>query len=235
MAHAASPHEPLTQPEPANAAAASAAAVLQARPDLVVCDNCSAVHGRLALQPGQVSRCIRCNASLGRGHVVSVQGMLAFALAALLFFVIGNLMPLVTLDLRGVVSETTLAGAIRQTWNSGQPMVAILAAATAVMFPLVMIVLRLYVLVPLASGWVPAGFVPAMHMLRFVTQWSMVEVFMMGALVAIVRSTGLASVAPGVGLVAYGILTLLLTSIAAAGLHTMWKLASDLQPDRSFG
>ncbi|HZE91636.1 MAG TPA: paraquat-inducible protein A [Rhizobacter sp.] len=234
MEYTASPPNKPTQAQPAGSAA-SAEGVLEPRLALVVCDDCSAVHERITLQRGQVARCLRCNASLGRGHVVSVQGMLAFALAALLFFIIGNLMPLVTLELRGVTSETTLAGAIRQTWNTGQPMVAILASATAVMFPLVMIVLRLYVLLPLVAGWLPRGFVPAMHMLRFVTQWSMVEVFMMGALVAIVRSTGLASVLPGMGLFAYGALTLLLTSITAAGLHTLWKLGSELQQARSAG
>jgi paraquat-inducible protein A len=201
---------------------------LRARTDLVVCDSCSTVHGRIELQPGQVARCVRCNALIGRGHVVTLNGMLAFAVGALLCFAIGNLSPLVTLDLRGIVVETTLIGAIRQTWAAGEPLVALLAAATALVFPLVFIVLRLYVLVPMVAGRLPSGFVPAMHALRFVSRWSMVEVFLLGALVSIVRSTAIASVQPGFGLVAYGVLTLLLTSIAAAGLHTLWGHASEM-------
>lgn len=209
-------------------AAHAPAARLVPRADLVVCDDCSAVHERIELQPGNVARCTRCNALLGRGHVMRVQGLLAFAIGALLLLVIGNLAPIVTLDLSGVVSQVTLPQALAQTWRNGESLAALLAAATSVVFPLLLTLLRLYVLVPLASGRLPAGFVPAMRALRFVTHWSMVEVFMMGTLVAVVRSAGLASATPGMGLFAYGALTLLLTSITAAGLHSLWKMGSAL-------
>jgi paraquat-inducible protein A len=226
MEHAVPPTSSLS---PSDDSASVADATLRARPDLVVCDSCSTVHSRVELRPGQVARCMRCNALLGRGHVVTLNGTLAFAVAALLCFVIGNLEPMVTLDLRGIVVRTTLIDAIRQTWQAGEPLVALLAAATAVVFPLLLIVLRLYVLVPLAAGHVPSGFVPAMHALRFVSRWTMVEVFMLGALVSIVRSTSIATVQPGFGLLAYAALTMLLTSIAAGGLHTLWGHASELE------
>jgi len=69
-----------------------------------------------------------------------------------------------------------------------------------------------------------------MHALNFVTRWSMVEVFMMGTLVAVVRCASLTSATPGIGLFAYAALTLLLTSITAAGTHSLWKMSSDLGP-----
>jgi paraquat-inducible protein A len=46
--------------------------------------------------------------------------------------------------------------------------------------------------------------------------------------VAFVRSAGVAEAIPGVGLFAYAALTLLLTSITAAGLHTLWARGSEL-------
>ena len=63
------------------------------------------------------------------------------------------------------------------------------------------------------------GFVPAMRALRWVTRWSMVEVFMFGTLVAIVKSAGLASVIPGVGIFSYAVLT------RAAGGHPVRRPA----------
>ncbi len=203
---------------------------LTPRPDLTVCDDCDMVHARVTAEPGTDLRCTRCNALLGRGHVIHVQGLLAFAVAALLVIVIGNTAPIVTLDMRGVVSEATLPRAIAYTWQAGQPLVAILAALTALVFPLCFTLLRLYVLLPLAVGVRPAHFVPAMHALAFVTRWSMVEVFLMGTLVAVVRSAGLASVAPGAGLIAYVALTMLLTSIMAAGMHSLWKTGGEVRP-----
>ena len=160
------------------------------------------------------------------------QTFVAFAMASVLLIVIGNYAPIVTLDLRGVVSHATLPQAIQATWEAGQPLVALLAAATALVFPLCFTLLRLYVLLSLMRGQVPPGFVPAMRALVFVTRWSMVEVFMMGTLVAVVRTAGLTSATPGIGLFAYAALTLLLTSITAGGMHSMWKRSSELGPSR---
>jgi paraquat-inducible protein A len=204
---------------------------LLTQPDRVVCDECDAVHERIALRAGQVARCRRCDALLGRGHLVTPTGQLAFALAALVFLAIGNLTPMVTLELHGLRIAVTVPHAIALTWRVGQPLVALLAAATALIFPLMLVLLRIYVLVFLTTGRVPAGFQLAMRALKLSTYWSMVEVFMLSALVAIVRSAGLASLTPGVGLFAYGVVTLLLTSITAAGLHSMWKLSSDLEEE----
>ncbi len=198
------------------------------RTDLIVCDACGTVHQRIALARAQVAHCLRCDGLLGRGHVVQAQGLVAFALGALLLLIIGNLSPIVSLDLGGVQNQVTLPQAVRDTWSAGQPLVAVLAAVTAMVFPFALTLLRLYVLLPLSAGRLPSGFVPAMRALSFATHWSMVEVFLMGTLVSVVRTAGLASVTPGMGLIAYAALTLLLTSISAAGMHTIWKMGSEL-------
>lgn len=201
---------------------------LVARPRLVVCDECDAVHERTALAPGQIAHCRRCHSLLGRGHVVTPSGQLAFAVAALLFLLIGNFSPIVTLDLRGIGLTVTLPHAIALTWRVGEPLVAILAAATALVFPALMIGLRLYVLGFLVAGHVPPFFGFAMRAMRWATDWSMVEVLLLSALVSIVRSASIADIVPGMGLLAYAALTLLLTSITASGMHGMWKLGSRL-------
>ncbi len=222
-AHA--PHAPAA----ARAAAPRAAgAALAARPELVICNECDAVHERIALARGTVARCRRCNALLGRGHVLGTEKLLAFAIASMLLIIVGNSAPIVTLDLQGVVSQATLPQAIEATWAAGQPFVAVLTAATALVCPLVFTLLRLYLLGSLVRGIVPRGFVPAMHMLVFVTRWGMPEVFMLGTLVAVVRCASLTSATPGIGLFAYAAVTLLITAITAAGTHTLWKRSSEI-------
>ncbi|HEX3139303.1 MAG TPA: paraquat-inducible protein A [Rhizobacter sp.] len=209
--------------------------VLAARSDLLVCDECDAVHQRIDLQHGTVARCRRCNAMLGRGHMLRMQTLLAYSLGALLLLVVANSAPIVTLELRGVVIRATLPESIRHTWGSGQPLVAVLTALTAQVFPAAFTLLRIYLLIPLMQGVVPRGFVPAMRALDFVTRWSMVEVFMMGTLVAVVRGATLTTTTAGIGLFAYGALALLLTAITAAGTHTLWKRGSALGPAQPEG
>lgn len=222
--------------EPITASAAEAAAAARpADPDaaagglpLIVCDECDAVYAHESLAPGTVSRCARCNALLGRGHRLTVESQLAVAFAALIVFVIGNASDMVTLDLRGVHVEAPLYEAILHTWQTDQHVVALLAGATTLVFPLAVIVLRLWLLAPIAAGRRPAGFVPAMRALRWVTRWSLVEVFMLGMLVAVVRSAGLASVVPGAGIFAYAALTVLLTASQSLGLHRLWRAGAHL-------
>ena len=65
-----------------------------------------------------------------------------------------------------------------------------------------------------------------MRLLRWMLRWSMVEVFMLGVLVAVVRSAGVTNVVLGAGIFAYTALTVLLTAIHAAGLQGLWDAAS---------
>ena len=225
---------PIAEPAAASGAEAAAAAH-PARPDaaagglpLIVCDECDAVYARESLAPGMVARCARCAALLGRGHRLTVENQLALALAALIVFVIGNASDIVTLDLRGVHVEAPLYKAILHTWQTEQRVVAVLAGATTLAFPLAVIVLRLWLLAPIAAGRRPTAFVPAMRALRWVTRWSLVEVFMLGTLVAVVRSAGIASVVPGPGIFAYAALTVLVTASQSLGLHRLWRAGAHL-------
>ena len=202
-------------------------------PDLVVCEDCDAVHSRQALVEGDVARCSRCGAVLGRGHRLGPEGQLALALAALVVFAIGNLANIVTLDLGGQHVEATLPEAIYQTWFTGQYAVAVLAGATAFGFPLAVVLLRLWVLVPLVWGVRSAAFLPAMRALHAVTRWSMVEVFLLGALVALVRSAGMANVTPGAGIFSLAALTVLLAALQVSGLHGLWQHAQDADARRA--
>ncbi|MBA3598074.1 MAG: paraquat-inducible protein A [Methylibium sp.] len=196
---------------------------LATHPDLVACPDCDALHVRRELSAGEVARCRRCAGVLERGDRLSIDGQFALALAALIVFALANLTPIVTLDLRGVELRVTLYEAMLRTWQSGQHAVAVLAAATAFFFPLAVILLQLWVVAPLARGRrVPGGAV-ALRSLHWLLRWSMVEVFMFGTLIAVVRSAGLASVVPGVGVFSFALLTLLLAANQATGLHALWR------------
>ena len=203
-------------------------AAARAHPELVACEECDAVYSRRALSAGEVARCPRCGSMLGRGHLLAIDVQLALSAGAFVVFVLGNVSDIVTLDLAGVRSPVTLWESIWSTWLAGEHVVALLAGATAFAFPLAVILLRLIVLTPLAAGRRVRGLVPTLRALRWVTRWSMVEVFMFGTLVAIVKIAGMASVILGPGIFSYAVLTVLLAAIQTAGLHGLWDRAAEL-------
>ncbi|HUG25121.1 paraquat-inducible protein A [Piscinibacter sp.] len=190
--------------------------------DLVVCEHCDAVHRRRALASDEVARCSRCAGVLARGHRLTSQSTIALTLAALFVFLIALFARVATIRLGGSESAATLPDAIQATWLQGAPLVASIAAFTAIVAPGVLIILRLYLLLPLATGHVPRHFGIGMRVLYEVSRWSMVEVLMVAAAVSIVRLASLADATLGFGMFAFGALALLLAALESAGLRHLW-------------
>lgn len=204
------------------------AAAVVPRPELIACDVCDALYRRVPLGGAQQARCTRCGQLLGRGHRLDRPALAALTLAALVTFLIANLQPIVQLNLRGLHSAATLPVALLDTWRSGEHLVALLAASVALVFPLTVILLRLYALSPLVLKRLPPAWRFAMRALMFASRWSMVEVLLLSALVAAVRIAAMATVHPGVGLIAFAALVMLLTALESAGLQRLWELADEL-------
>ncbi len=189
----------------------------------VVCERCGQPHRWRPLSPRAMAHCVRCHAVVGRGHRVGVQTMLALTLAALITFLIAHGTELITIRLAGSELSTTFPHAVATVWRQGQPGVAALGAATAMVAPALFIGLRLYILVPLALGHVPVGMATCLRLLFHASRWNTVEVLTVGALLSLVRIADLAQAAtPGPGLAALGVLALLLAALESAGLRHLW-------------
>ncbi len=188
---------------------------------LVVCEHCGQVHRSAPFAAGTTARCVRCEAILGRGHSQSISTLLALTVTAGIVFLVGINTNVLLLRLRGSGGET-LPAAIAGAWDEGQHIVALVAATTALVAPALFIVLRLYVLAPLAAGKVPPGFAFCVRLLHHAARWNMIEVFTIGVLLSLVRLAGMADASPGPGLFALGIVTLLFAAIESAGLKHLW-------------
>ncbi len=87
-----------------------------------------------------------------------------------------------------------------------------------------------YVLLPLRSGQQARGSDVVLRAMQAVRPWVMVEVFMLGVLVAFVKLNGLASVIPGPGLWAFGAVMILAAAMASAFDHEhVWASTARLR------
>ncbi len=141
--------------------------------------------------------------------------MLALAVAALAVFLLANAEPLMRLSTAGQEVSTTILGGAREMWRQGERTAAALVALFAVAAPFLYISTMLAVLLatrrPPAPRW--AGVL--LRWAEVSGLWSMVEVMMLGLLVALVKIAHLASVTPRVGLFAVGALVFLLAAMSA--------------------
>lgn len=174
------------------------------------------------LSPGQSARCTRCHTVLGRGHRLTTSNLLALTVTAAVVFLLAISTNVISIHLGGTTVATTLPGIVISAWSDGQPLVAMLTALTALVAPGVLIALRLYLLVPMAAGRTPVGFSLCVRMLRYASEWNMLEVLTIGALLSLVRLIALADAVPGPALFALGVLTFLLAAIESAGLRHLW-------------
>jgi paraquat-inducible protein A len=191
---------------------------------LQICEECDTVHRRRPLTRGEVGKCARCGAALEHYHSLNPNKMLALVLTAFIVFVQANLWPIVTLGLNGRYSSTTLWGAIINMWQANAQVISIVAALTLFFFPLVKM---------LSIGWLlwfarqrrcAPGFVPIMVTLHYIAPWTMSEVFVLGALVAIVKAKVYFDVVADPGIYAYAVLTVLITIFARVDMRELWDM-----------
>ena len=184
---------------------------------LIVCRECDMLQRETQLPRNGVAYCVRCGATLYRNRLPdSLDRTLAYTLGAIVMFVIANAFPIAGIEVQGQHTEATLYGAVRALYDQDMRLVAGLVFFTTMLVPTLEVAAMCYLLLPLKFGRVPYQFAPVFRLLQAVRPWGMVEVFMLGILVALVKLAHIASVVPGTAMWAFGGLMLLIAAVAAS-------------------
>ena len=183
---------------------------------LIACHDCDLLQREIPLKPGCAASCSRCGAVLYRNATDSIERTLAYTLAAVVLFVIANVFPIFAIEVQGSHSAINLMGAVRSLWDQQMQFISLLVFLTTILIPALELVTMTYLLLPLKFSRVPAGYTHFLRMMQIVEPWGMVEVFMLGVLVSLVKLTSSFKVIPGVALWSFGCLTLLLAAAAAS-------------------
>jgi paraquat-inducible protein A len=147
--------------------------------------------------------CPRCGCLLHRPRQQSVERVLALSVAGLVLAVPANFLPLIGITFLGNSNESTLWAGTAGLFAEGFWMVAVLVFLSSIFVPVVntilafLISLHLYVNRPhpyLANG---------MRWLEYLEEWAMLEVYMLGIIVACVKLSDTADLHFGFGLYAF--------------------------------
>lgn len=188
------------------------------------CPECDLILQDVRVPAGSESRCPRCDHVLREGRPNSVMHALLLSAAGLLLIGPAIGMPLLSLSVSGLRQEASLAQAILAMADNGQWEVALIVALCAVIAPLLNLWLLFAVAVALQwrsqTRWLPL----LMRLNHFIREWAMLEVFLMGVLVSIVKLKDIAELLPGVGLYCFALLMLcglLLNTVIDQ--HELWQ------------
>jgi paraquat-inducible protein A len=192
--------------------------------ELVACPDCDLLQRIPELPPGGKARCPRCGDVLATRPADSLDCPLALTIAAAIAFIVANTMPLMGLSAVGRHASTTIGRGAWEMWLQGEQITAVIVAFCAVLAPGGYIAFMLTVLLavrrPPAPRWV-GEMLRGAHAMQ---PWSMNEVMLLGILVALIKIAELASVQPGIGMYAVGLLVVLFAAImATVDPHEIWK------------
>jgi len=181
---------------------------------LIACDECDLLQRVPPLPIGAKARCPRCGSTLATRPSDPIDLPLALTVTAAIIFVVANAAPMMGLSAVGRRASTTIIGGAYEMWLQGEPITAAIVAFCAVIAPACYILFMLTVLVaarrPPVPYWVGEVLRWGLHM----QPWSMFEVMLLGVLVALIKIAELATVDPGIGMYALGVLVVLFPAIA---------------------
>lgn len=183
---------------------------------VVACPDCDLLQRLPDLAPGDSARCPRCGGEQWRRREDSLDRTLAFALAAAVLCLVANTFPMLGLSAVGRHASTTLIGGAQQLWTDGREIVAGLVLLTAVLAPAMQIGGLLAIVLGARRSPAPAWVGTLLHYQPAARTWSMIEVMLIGVLVALIKIAELATVVPGIALYALGALVFLLAAMQAS-------------------
>ena len=186
-----------------------------ARDALTQCEECGLLQRNPPLPEGASSRCARCGSTLHRNRADSLDRTLALTLAGILLFIIANSFPFLSFQMQGQTTETTLVSGVKDLYQQGMWELSAVVLFTSILAPGIQLLLLLAVLVPLKLGRLPKGFSTLFRYVRTLTPWGMMDVFMLGILVSVVKLSDMAVIIPGTSLFAFAALIFVLAGAQA--------------------
>jgi paraquat-inducible protein A len=184
---------------------------------LTLCEECDLLQQSPPLPPGGTAHCARCGHVLHRDRPNSVDRTLALTVTGLVLFVIANSFPFLSFEMQGQLTQTTLMTGVRELADAGKGEVAAVVFFTSVLAPGLQLLLLLAVLAPLRlRDRLPPGFPTLFRWFKRLAPWGMMDVFMIGILVSVVKLAEMASIVPGTALFAFVVLIFVLAAAQAS-------------------
>ena len=196
--------------------AARTAAPTAARAGLLNCHDCRLLVRRTALVGGGNVRCPRCGARLHQRKPNSLMRTWALVIAALIFYIPANLLPVTITSYLGSTQSDTILSGVFFFMQTGSWGIALIIFVASIVVPVAKLVILsgLLISVQRRSRWRPKERTRLYRIVEVVGRWSMLDVFVVSVLVALVRLGYLTTIEAGSGVV-YFAAVVVITMVAA--------------------
>lgn len=163
-------------------------------------------------------RCPRCGAALHLRRPDSVSRSWAFLIAAMILYIPANILPMMkTSSLFGSQSDTIMSGVV-YFWTSGSWYLALIIFFASIVVPMLKMIALAVLLVSVQrrSRWQQEQRARLYRLVETVGRWSMLDIYVVAVIVALVQLKALATIQPGPGAAAFGAVVVLTMFAAMA-------------------
>jgi len=199
-----------------------------AQGELIGCDSCGLPNHAAEGEP-----CRRCHAPLRRRKKNSVSRAWALVLAAALLYIPANIYPfMVVTSLAKTQGYTIMHGIVELAQARLWPL-ALLVFFASITIPLMKLLIMVYVL--LMTQFRRTGFLPgrarAYRLIDFIGRWSMIDVFMVSILAALVRFGQFVNIQADLGAMCFAaVVVLTIFAVNAFDPRLMWDVLDEAEP-----
>lgn len=179
--------------------------------------------------PADATRCNVCGSRLHAGSDHSIQETWAWLITAVVFYIPANFLPIMHTTFLGRNSENTIFGGVVTLWQHGSYPIALVIFIASVLVPIgkILVLSWLCVSVQYGSSTAMAQKTKLYRVTEFVGRWSMVDVFVVGVLVALIQLGTVMTILPGTAALAFAVMVAT-TMLAAMAFdpRLIWRAES---------
>jgi len=172
---------------------------------------CLACGNRVALRPGEEEfRCPRCHATPRLRKPESLSRTAALVLAAALLYIPANLFPILSFTSLGRVETQTILGSVDRLFSAGMWPIGLILFFASIVVPFLKIVGLSWLIGAVRFGSTrPVEQTRLYRVIEYIGRWSMVDVFVLTLLVALVQLGNVATIVPGIGATCFAAVVIL--------------------------
>ena len=196
---------------------------------LAICHTC------LALNDASLKTCSRCGSSVHARIPGSLERTVALLIAAMVLYIPANAYPIMTTEHSGSPLESTILGGVILLWNMGSYPVAMIIFIASVLIPIgkILSIGMLCWTVSRNDESSQRQRTILYRITELIGKWSMVDVFVVAILVALIQITGIIVIRPGAAALAFaGMVILTMLSAESFDPRLIWDPADQKERPR---
>ncbi len=180
--------------------------------ELITCNECALNISVPEITDNTKALCPRCNFVVSTKHHNAIDHILAFAITALIFLIASLFFNFLSFTANGIESTYNIVSGFFFLLNNHYEILALIEFITIFLIPIVILISAIYLSLSFKIKTSPAYGEKIITLMFKLIPWNMAEIFLIGALVSLIKLISMANITLGISFYAYVLFSLAMTA-----------------------